>query len=106
MMIIDAISKASTEHEIYFLLTSYIEAVRYCDKLCHLPEPMRALPFRGTDDLKARVEALMFRFGEPCGMPDDRNFPIIKESLDIFGVALDRLCSLYGEVRQPLAEAA
>lgn len=106
MMIIDAISEASTEHEIYFLLTCYVEAVRYCDKLGNLPEPMRVLPLRGTDDLSARVEALMFRFEEPSGMPDGRNFRIIREAVDIFGAALDRLYSLDGEVRQPLAEAA
>jgi hypothetical protein len=106
MIFIDAIREASTEHEIYFLLTCYVEAIRYCDTLRHFPEPMRDLPIRGTSDLKTRMDALKFRFGEPSGMPDDRSFLIVKETFDIFGAALDRLYSLDGEVRHPLAEAA
>lgn len=106
MMIIDAIREASTKHEIYFFLTCYVDAVRYCDKLGHFPEPMRDLPFRGTEDLKTRIEALESRFGASSGMTDDRSSPIIRESLDIFGAALDRLCSLDAEARQPLAMVA
>ena len=98
MMIIDAIREASTEQEVYFLLTCYVDAVRYCDKLCNLPGPMRDLPFTGMDDLKARVEALKFRFTE--------NLLIINEALAIFGAALDRLYSLDLEIRAPLAKAA
>ncbi len=96
MTLTDAIREASTGHEISFLLTSYVEAVRYCDKLCNLPAQMRELPFRGTEDLKARVEALKLRFGEPSAMPDNKEFLIIKEALETFGAALDRTYLLTG----------
>jgi hypothetical protein len=106
MMIIDAISEASTEDEIYFFLTCYVEAVRYCDKLCDLPEPMRALPFRGAHDLTARIQALTARFGVASGMADDQDSLILTETIDIFGAALERLSALDGKVSQALAEAA
>lgn len=105
-MLTDAIREASTGHEIYFLLTSYVEAVRYCDKLCYFPAPMRDLPFTGKDDLKARVEDLELRFGEPSETPDSGDLMIVWEALDIFGAALDRPDLLDGEERQPLAKAA
>jgi len=106
MTLTDAIRAASTRHEIYFLLTSYVEAVRYCDKLCYLPAPMRDLPIMGMDDLKARVEELKLKFGEPSTMPDSKDLMIIRETLGIFGAALGRLYSLDGGVPQPLAKAA
>lgn len=106
MTLTDAIREASTGYEIYFLLTSYVEAVRYCDKLCYFPAQMRDLPFTGMEDLKARVEVLKRRLGEPSEMPDSKNLMIIRETLDIFGAALDRLSLLNGEVLQPLAKAA
>ena len=44
MPITDVIRVADNEFEIYLMLTSYVEAVRHCDPLCHLPEAVRALP--------------------------------------------------------------
>jgi hypothetical protein len=93
MMIIDAIRDASTEHEIQFLLTAYVEAVRYCDKLDILPGGMKDLPLAGVDDLKARVDGLKAGLG---GM-NDRDRLVVREAMVIFTVALARLGSLEKE---------
>ena len=92
MIIIEVIREASTEHEIYFLLTAYVEAVRYGDKFNTLPAQMRDLPLTNMANVKERVE------GIKAGL-DRTNFldrPVIKEAMDIFIVALDRLVSLKG----------
>src|SRR5690349_3796884 len=58
MSILEVICEADSEHEIYFLLTAYAEAVRYCDKLGPLPERITHLPFTGIDDLNERLEEM------------------------------------------------
>jgi hypothetical protein len=87
MMIADVIREADTEHEIYFLLTSYVEAVRYFDKFNMLPAGMRDLPITSFDDVTARVEGL----GARIDGTDVLNRPVIKEAMEIFVVARDRL---------------
>lgn len=95
MMITDAIREASTEHEIQFLLTAYVEAVRYCDKLDILPGSMKDLPLAGVDDLKARVEGLKAGLGGT----NDRDRLVVSEAMAIFAAALERLGSLEEEER-------
>ena len=101
LTIIDVIREANNEHEIYFLLTAYVEAVRYGDKFNTLPAQMRDLPLADMANVKERVDKIK------AGL-DRTNFldrPIIKEAMDIFIVALDRLGSLKGGTlhRMPVA---
>ena len=63
MLITNALRDATSEHEIYFLLTAYVEAVRYCDKLNMLPPAMKDLPVSGAVDVVARMEALRAGLG-------------------------------------------
>jgi hypothetical protein len=90
MLITDAIRDAATEHEIYFLLTAYVEAVRYCDKLDTLPPAMKDLPVGGVNDVVARMEAL--RAGLGATPREER--AVLREALEIFGAALVRLGAL------------
>jgi len=90
MLITDAIRDAATEHEIYFLLTAYVEAVRYCDKLDTLPPAMKDLPVAGVNDVVARMEAL--RAGLGATPREER--AVIREAIEIFGAALVRLGAL------------
>ena len=94
MLIIDVIREANNEHEIYFLLTAYVEAVRYCDKLNILPDPMRELPFIGMEDVRARIEVLGSELGKPSREAEGRDYDIVREALAIFAAALNRLVSL------------
>jgi hypothetical protein len=106
MLIVDVIREADNEHEIYFLLTSYVEAVRYCDKLTILPDPMRELPFVGMEDVQARIEALRGELGEPSREADRRDRDIVTEAMAIFNVALDRLVSLKERTLRQMPMAA
>jgi len=93
LTIIEVIREASAEQEIFALLTAYVEAVRYGDKFHTLPWRMRDLPLASVDNLAERVEGLR----EGLGATDVLTRPLIKEALDIFVVALDRLHSLEQE---------
>ena len=100
MMITDVIREAGTEHEIYFLLTSYVESVRYCDKLGGLPVHMRELPLSGRDDIRARVERLRdAELGLPAAT-QGRGHAVVAEAIDVFVAALGRLEALEHDVRK------
>jgi hypothetical protein len=94
-MFADVIRNSKTEHEIYFLLTSYIEAVRFCDKLhCSIPEHITRLPLRGIADVRERFEHLMLELDTASKRLDDNSCMVIREGVHIFGAALNRLGAL------------
>lgn len=97
MTINDVIREAKSEHEVYFLLTAYVEAVRYVDRMSLLPASVRDLPLNGMDDVKARFDGLRAELGQSSGGTDTRSLAIVKESADILGDALARLQWLEGE---------
>ena len=100
MTINDVIREAKSEHEVYFLLTAYVEAVRYVDRMSSLPASVRDLPLNGVDDVKARFDGLRAELGQtPGGRPDTRSLAIVKESAGILGDALARLQFLEQEKR-------
>ena len=91
MTINDVIREAKSEHEVYFLLTAYVEAVRYVDRMSSLPASVRELPLNGMDDVKARFDGLRAELGQLSRGDDNRSLAIVKESADILGDALKRL---------------
>ena len=94
-MFADVIRNSKTEHEIYFLLTSYIEAVRFCDKLhCCIPEHITRLPLRGIVEVRERFEHLMLELDRASKRLDDNSCMVIREGVHIFGAALNRLSVL------------
>jgi hypothetical protein len=105
MLIVDVIREADNEHEIYFLLTAYVEAVRHCDPLHHLPEIVRELPFNGVKDVSVRAESLRAILESPETL-DDKIRLVLAEALGIFAVARHRLEMLREEELRPLLEAA
>lgn len=105
MLIVDVIREADNEHEIYFLLTAYVEAVRYCDPLHHLPEIVRELPFNGVEDVNVRAESLRAIL-ESSEAPDDKIRLVLAEALGIFAVARHRLETLREEYQSALLDAA
>jgi hypothetical protein len=58
MMILDAISGASSEHAVYFLVTAYIESLHHFHRGLGIPECVVRLPVRGRGDLEERLESL------------------------------------------------
>lgn len=107
MMIRDAIREASSRHEIFFLLTAYVEAVGYRDERNQLPWQVRALPLAGTDDVKARVHTLYLRSCTTRPRSEnDTACRIIGETLELYQTALRRLGSLEQNAATRLARAA
>lgn len=90
-MIADVIRNSSIEHEIYFLLTSYIEAVRFCDKLHCVSEHITRLPLNGVADVSTRFESLMIELDAASKSLDDKSCVVIREAVHIFSTALNRL---------------
>ena len=106
MTLTDAIRDASTGHEIYFLLTSYVEAARYGDQLGRLPGEMRDHSITGMDDLSARIGKLKTVFGASPEELAEKDRVVVKEALDVFCCALTRLRYLAEAEREMLAQAA
>lgn len=100
MMMTEAILNADTEHEVYFLLSAYVEAVRYGDKLHCMPECIRRLPLNGIADVRARFEKLVAELDVASDRLDDKVSVVLREALHVFGTACSRLTSLDTEGRQ------
>jgi len=104
MLITDVIREADNEPEIFFLLTAYVEAVNYCDKLDRLPDPIKDLPFVGAADVRARLELLEAVLADAFRRQDDPDRPIVREAMEIFSAALSRLEALEGIEREAVGE--
>jgi hypothetical protein len=104
MTLNDVIREANNEHEVYFLLTSYVETVRYCDKLSCLPAPVRELPLDGLEDVKNRIGGLKAELSAPNA--DENSRQVVKEAADLFDEAVNRLQWLQWEKRRSTAMAA
>lgn len=102
-MITDVIRDAESEHQIYFLLTAYLEAVRYSDKLNLLPDTVTRLPIASMADVKARFEHLFIVLDCESKGLNDRVCMVLKEALHIFSTAINRLESL-ARTKNPLPE--
>jgi hypothetical protein len=95
MMIIDAMRRSNTTHEVCFLLTNYVETLQFYDSEKHLPAGVTHLPLVGTDDIEARHAAL--REALLCGLARSRcntSGTILNEATEVFHEALCRLKTL------------
>jgi hypothetical protein len=102
-MFADVIREARNEYEIYFLLTSYVEAVRFGDQLNLVPEPVKKLPLASSDHVRAQYQQLV-ELDQTAKKRNDNSCTLIKEALPIFSAALGRLELLTVANRQPLPE--
>jgi len=105
MLFVDVIRQADNEHEILFLLTAYVEAVRHFDPLHHLPGVVRELPFNSVEDVSARAESLGAILESPEAL-DDKIRLVLAEALGTFAVARHRLEMLREDMLRPLLETA
>ena len=103
MLISDVIRDAVSEHEIYFLLTAYVDAVRYGDKPSALPGTMRDLPFVGVEDVRARVLSLQCELAKPLLETRIEDRSVVQEAMHIFRLALSRLEALESQPGERLA---
>jgi hypothetical protein len=105
MTISEVLREAQSEHEILFLLAAYVEAVRYCDPLHHLPAFMTELPFTGLQDVWTRAERMQAVMESPEGA-DSGIRAVLAEALDILSAAGKRLEALRDDQASHMLEAA
>lgn len=107
MKITAAIREAHTQHEVFFLLTAYIEAIDYGDGAKQLPWQVRELPLAGIDDVKGRIYSLHMRarLAGP-GSNDKATGGIVDEVLEVYVSALRQLAVLENMHAIELADAA
>jgi hypothetical protein len=94
MMIVDAISSASTEHAVHFLVTAYIESLRHFERSMRVPEAVLQLPISGSADLAARLNALKNNIDAPLEAVVPRS-----EFAGVLACAVARLSELNGETK-------
>lgn len=93
MELCTAMSEATSEHVVFFLTTSYIEALQHGMCASALPAHLTTLPLNGISDLKRRrdvLQALIVTYyqGEhPAGSE-------VIEAHQVFETALNRLRAL------------
>src|SRR5688500_11912585 len=93
----DIVRTADTDHEIYFLLTSYMEAVRFNNGAHGVPSEVTRLPLNGKDDVKDRFGKLLIELDLASKGLNDGRCELIREALHILGTAWKRLESLATE---------
>jgi len=103
-MFADVIREAKNEHEIFFLLTSYVEAVRFGDQLNLVPEGVKKLPLTGISQVRQQLQQLMVELDKASKDLNDNACVVIKEALHLFSTAVNRLESLGDAKPQPVPE--
>jgi len=96
-MIADVICKADTSNEIYFLLTSYIEAMQFSGVPSGIAPDILHLPLQGRIDVKRRFGKLLVELDGASRRLDDQSCLAIREALHVFGAALNRLRTIDNE---------
>jgi hypothetical protein len=95
-MFADQIRSANTEHQIYFLLTSYLESVPFNGDLhWNIPEHVTRLPVYGRADIRSRFDQLMLELDLASKRIDDESCAAIRQGVYVFGFALNRLDMLH-----------
>jgi len=103
----NVILDAHSEHEIYFLLTSYVEAVRYCGQLDCMPNGVARLPLAGLDDVRVRFAELAVSLADTSHPLEQRARVALTDAACVFGAALHRLSALaMDESEAPVLAAA
>jgi hypothetical protein len=95
-----AVREASTEQEIYLLLTAYVKATRIGDEMNRLSQQMTSLPLAGSDDVRGRIQGLFAGLGTASRRLDDVSRTAIKEALYVFCEASLRLNGLHGALAE------
>ena len=102
-MITDTMRNANTEHEIFFLLTAYVETTRSGEQIELLPDVATVLPLDEHEDVRCRFNALMRSLDAASRNLDDRACLALREAVFVYGTALHCLAELQRRQRTRLA---
>jgi hypothetical protein len=101
MMIIHAIRQSENEHEVYHLLTAYMEATRLIEQPFGLGERAEGSPVNCMEVVRQYLEDLFGALQIASTSLDDHARVVIKEALYVFGAALEHLGWLRNEDGMP-----
>ena len=95
MQILDVMRRVSTESEVKFLLSAYVETLPFYDFSHSLPRGVTQLPLAGVEDVRSRFEALLdVELSGGAAQAGERVHAIVREAAEVFGVALTRMQTL------------
>jgi hypothetical protein len=94
MMIAQAVRRAGSEHEIYALLTAYVQVTGLRDELRSFSSHATSLTSTDPDILREKVQTLFTKLDAASTELNDASRLIVREALYVFGEALTRLKSL------------
>lgn len=95
MLIMDAIRRLNSKHEIEILLTAYVETLQFYGAENQLPPIVVGLPLGGVEDIENRLAELSGRDACEQGQyRQESQNAISREAAEIFGAACMRLQAL------------
>jgi hypothetical protein len=100
-MITDVIREAKSEHEIYFLLTAYLEAIHFSDKLQPQSDLADILPIASIAKVRERFEHFIVELDRASKELNHEACLVLKEGMLIFNTALNRLEALASRQNLP-----
>ena len=89
MLILEALRRSKSPHEIDFLLTCYVDGLQFYAMAERLPAEVMTLPVRGLEDAEDRLLSLRKAqrlCGADAGSNDNRQ--IMNEVTEVFSVAV------------------
>ena len=88
----------NSDTAIYFLLTSYVEAIRSSSCTWPVSDSVLQLPLLGRSDIEERCRLLQRRTQTMGRFSTAQQRAQLKEALDVFACAVERLQALGGSV--------
>ena len=97
MLIVDAIRRSNSVHEVCLLLTNYVETLQFYDTSKRLPAGVAVLPVRGREDIEARYANLKeAKARTSVSAYNNSSEAIVEEAIEVFYEALCSLTDLTG----------
>ena len=93
-MITNAIRNANSEHEVLFLLTTYVEAARASGRFHFLSETATPLPLNGIPDVRTHLGNLLIELDAASRSLDDYTRDVLHEAVHIYGAGLEQIVKL------------
>ena len=106
MQLLDVMHRLNSETEVSFLLTAYIETLRFYDSGGTLTAGVTALPLTGADDIHRRFETLIgIELDVGAARQDSGVHAMVREAVEVHGAALKRLQELAARPRPSPAQS-
>ena len=93
MQVHDAMAQARNTHEVFFLLTAYVEHLAHSDMARSLPVHLTTLPLSSAEDIRRRADVLDMVIAMYFQKPSAES-GVVDEARRLFRIAQRRLITL------------